>query len=414
MRIFKTTSGPGPFLADLHLHSLHSRATSPDMQPMGLWRWAQLKGIRVMGTGDFTHPEYLNLLKSTLTQSEEGLFTLKGTVSASIPDSCQGPVSFMLQAEVSSIYSKGGRTRKVHSIILAPDFTTVDKINKKLSAIGNLHSDGRPILGLDAKRLLEIVLECSDKAMVIPAHAWTPHFSVFGAMSGFDSLQECYDDLSQYIYAIETGLSSDPPMNRLVSGLDRLALISNSDAHSPSNVGREATVFECPVSYPAMMQAIKTRQGLWGTVEFFPEEGKYHMDGHRDCGVMLTPAQTRANGGKCPSCGKPVTIGVLSRVETLADRTEPAAANFKYTIPLGEIISHTISKGVKTKAVQGRYMEMVTALGPELYILLEAKVEDIARAAGEPIARAIENMRAGKVSLSPGFDGQYGVVRAVS
>ena len=268
------------FIADLHIHSKYSRATSREMSPESIWKWAQLKGITVIGTGDFTHPKWFQELNEKIEPTGNGLFKLKKDFQKNdIPDSCKGDVSFLLSAEISCIYSKNGKTRKIHSLIFVPDFKDAAKINIALSKIGNLAADGRPILGLDAKELLKIVLEASPDAMLVPAHAWTPHFSVFGAVSGFDSLEECFEDLAPYIHAIETGLSSDPAMNRRLSALDKITLISNSDAHSPSKIGREANIFDTEISYRAITDAIKTRKGFLGTIEFFPEEGKYHYDG---------------------------------------------------------------------------------------------------------------------------------------
>ena len=286
------------FIADLHVHSRYSRATSKEMCPEGLWRWAQIKGIPVIGTGDFTHPEYFSELSEKLEQHGSGLFHLKEKFrEGEVPESCRAGVHFILQAEISSIYKKNGRTRKVHSIVLAPGLEEAAELNRRLDAIGNIKSDGRPILGLDAKELLRICLDVSPMMEVIPAHAWTPHFSVFGAASGFDSLEECYEELTPHIHAIETGLSSDPPMNRRLSQLDGVRLISNSDAHSPAKLGREANLFSTGSSYTEIIEALRTGEGFEGTIEFFPEEGKYHLDGHRKCGIRLDPAETRANWG---------------------------------------------------------------------------------------------------------------------
>lgn len=399
------------FTADLHVHSRYSRATSAEMRPAGLWRWSQLKGIRVVGTGDFTHPEYFRELQGMLEPAEEGLFKLREPFrSGDVPASCRSGVSFMLQAEVSSIYSRNGRTRKVHSIVFAPGFEEAGEINRRLSRIGNLQSDGRPILGLDAAELLSLVLDVSPEAMVVPAHAWTPHFSVFGAASGFDSLEECYGDLAGHIHAIETGLSSDPPMNRMLSALDNIRLISNSDAHSPSKLGREANIFDTEVSYAHMTGAIRTGRGFEGTVEFFPEEGKYHLDGHRACGVRFTPGETRANKYLCPVCGRRLTVGVAHRVEELADRKEPGKDKFIYMVPLVEIIAEVMKRGVNTKGVQGMYFGLLSALGNEFYVLMEAPLEDIGRAGGGVLASAVSNMRRGKVRVEPGYDGVYGKV----
>ncbi len=280
------------------------------MSPENLWKWAQLKGITVIGTGDFTHPQWLAELNEALEPLGNGLFTLKKKFrSDDVPDACKADLYFLLSAEISCIYSKNGKTRKVHSIVLSPDFDAAARINSALSKIGNLKSDGRPILGLDAKELLKIVLNESPDSLLIPAHAWTPHFSVFGAVSGFDSLQECYEELTPHIHAIETGLSSDPQMNWRISALDRITLISNSDAHSPAKTGREANIFDTEMSYPAMINALKSGKGFLGTIEFFPEEGKYHYDGHRACSIRLSPQETIKNKYLCPSCGKKLTVG---------------------------------------------------------------------------------------------------------
>ncbi len=404
------------FIADLHVHSHYSRATSKDMSPEGIWRWAQLKGIGVIATGDFTHPGWLKELNEKLEPAGNGLFTLrKEYQSNDVPRSCKADVHFILSAEISSIYSKGGRTRKVHSVILAPDFAAAARLNLALSRIGNLNADGRPILGLDAKELLRTTLEASPDNLYIPAHAWTPHFSVFGAASGFDSLEECYEDLTPHIYAIETGLSSDPLMNWQLSALDHITLVSNSDAHSAGKIGREANVFDTEISYPAMIDAIKTRKGFTGTIEFFPEEGKYHFDGHRDCGVSLTPKETIHHDYCCPVCSKKVTVGVMHRVEKLADREHgyrpPDAPGFTSIIPLPEIIAEGLQCGPNTKKVNALYFGMLEKLGNEFHILMKAPPDDIERAGTPLIREGIERMRAGKVNIAPGYDGEYGKVR---
>jgi uncharacterized protein (TIGR00375 family) len=397
------------FMADLHVHSRYSRATSREMSPEGLWRWAQLKGISVIGTGDFTHPGWFEELKEKLEPTARGLFALREKYRiGDVPETCQSDVHFMFQAEISSIYSKNGRTRKVHSIVLAPGFKEAEGINRRLSAIGNLVSDGRPILGLDAKELLRIVLDVSPECMVVPAHAWTPHFSVFGAASGFDSLEECYEDLTPHIYAIETGLSSDPPMNRRLSALDNITLISNSDAHSPSKLGRESNVFDTEISYPHIIDAIRTQQGFWGTVEFFPEEGKYHLDGHRNCGVIMAPKETKKQGYLCPVCGRKLTVGVMHRVDELADRDAPKKERFKSIIPLAEMLAAIMQRGVNTKGVQKRYFELLNALGSEFKILIDLPLKDIEKAGGVEIRNAISSMRKGEVDIDPGYDGVFG------
>ncbi len=404
------------FLADLHIHSRYSRATSKDMSPEGIGKWAQLKGIRVIGTGDFTHPQWIQELGEKLEPTGTGLFTLKKEFPATdVPDPCKADVSFLLTAEISCIYSKGGRTRKVHALVLAPDFDAARRINAALAKIGNLSSDGRPILGLDTKELLRIVLDASHDALFIPAHAWTPHFSVFGSASGFDSLEECFEELTPHVHAIETGLSSDPPMNWRLSALDRITLISNSDAHSPSKIGREATIFETEIAYGAMTDAIRTRKGFLGTVEFFPEEGKYHFDGHKACGVSLSPAETRQHGDTCPLCRKKVTVGVMHRVGELADREEgyrpDGAPIFHSLIPLQELIAETLRVGAGSKKVGKAYRALLEQLGNEHTILMDSPLDDIERAGSPLLRKAVARMRAGNVRIVPGYDGEYGKVR---
>ncbi len=404
------------FIADLHIHSRYSRATSPDMTPENLWKWAQLKGITVLGTGDFTHPKWLSELKDKLDDTDTNLFKLKKTHKKNdIPESCISEPYFMLSAEISCIYSKNNKVRKIHSIILAPDFNIAAKINLKLSKIGNLSADGRPILGLDAKVLLKITLDISDKIMVIPAHAWTPHFSVFGSSSGFDSLEECFEELTPYIYAIETGLSSDPGMNWRLSKLDNITLTSHSDAHSPQKIGREANILDTDISYDSIINSIRKKKGFLGTIEFFPEEGKYHYDGHRLCKISLTPSETIKNNYLCPFCGKKVTVGVMHRVEKLADREDgykpKNSPSFYSIIPLPEIISETLKVGVNSKAVEKEYFGMLEKLGNEFKILMDCKTEEIADAGFAQIAEAISRMRNGKVYIKPGYDGEYGKIK---
>jgi uncharacterized protein (TIGR00375 family) len=406
------------YIADLHVHSRYSRATSRDMLPENIWKWAQLKGITVIGTGDFTHPEWIKELGEKIEPSENGLFRIKKEFQTDdVPDSCKADVFFILSTEISCIYSKKGRTRKIHSIVFVPDFVTAIKMSAVLSKIGNLSSDGRPILGLDSKELLKISLDVSNEAMLVPAHAWTPHFSVFGASSGFDSLDECFEELTPYIYAIETGLSSDPLMNWRLSSLDHITLISNSDAHSPAKIGREANIFDFnkEISYKNIINAIKTRNGFGGTIEFFPEEGKYHYDGHRTCGISLSPKDTIKHNYLCPVCGKMLTVGVMHRVERLADRADgfmPEGAKPYYSvIPLTEIIAETLNKGVNSKAVGEKYIRLLKGLGNEFRILIESSLSDIASVGSPMLSEAISRMRSGNVHIAPGFDGEYGKVR---
>jgi uncharacterized protein (TIGR00375 family) len=386
------------------------------MSPETIWKWAQLKGITVVGTGDFTHPAWFAELRNKLEPAGNGLFHLKKTYqNKAVPASCVSDISFMLSAEISCIYRKGEKTRKIHCIVFMPELESAEKLNRVLSGIGKLASDGRPILGLDAKELLRIVLETSAQAVLVPAHAWTPHFSVFGARSGFDSLEECFDELTPHICAIETGLSSDPLMNWRLSALDNITLISNSDAHSPSKLGREANICDTTVSYEGIVTALKTGNGFIGTIEFFPEEGKYHYDGHRSCDVCLSPEETANHNYLCPACGKKITVGVMHRVNTLADRENgfrPEGAPVFYSlIPLGEIIAETKGMGVNTKAVQSEYFSLLEAIGNELSILMHSPIHEIASFGSEKLVEAIEKVRAHEVHISPGYDGEYGKVK---
>jgi uncharacterized protein (TIGR00375 family) len=404
------------FIADLHIHSKYSRATSKNMSPESIWRWAQLKGVTVIGTGDFTHPKWVKELNEKLEPAGNGLFRLKDEfIVEDVPDSCRADVFFLLSAEISCIYGKNGRTRKVHSIIFVPDFTDAAKISLALSRIGNLNADGRPILGLDAKELLRIVTGVSPDAMLVPAHAWTPYFSVFGAASGFDSLEECFEELTPHIHAIETGLSSDPAMNWRLSALDRITLISNSDAHSAAKIGREANIFDTEISYRHMMDALKKEKGFLGTIEFFPEEGKYHYDGHRQCETSLSPKETIRHNYLCPVCGKKVTVGVMHRVEKLADREDgfkpKTAPFFRSIIPLPEIIAETLKIGVSSKAVDAVYQKLLQKLGNEFRILMDVPLDEIAKAGSPLLAEAVSRMRQGKVHIAPGYDGEYGKIK---
>jgi len=398
-------------IADLHIHSKYSRATSPKMDLECLDEVAKQKGIDIVGTGDFTHPAWFDNMNAKLAPAEEGLFKLKQKNKGT---------RFILTSEISCIYKKNEKVRKVHMLLLAPDLKTVEKINTKLDTIGNLKADGRPILGLDAKELAKIALDANKDCLVVPSHMWTPWFSVFGSKSGFDSLEECFDDYTKYIYAGETGLSSDPEMNWRLSLLDKITLISCSDAHSPAKLGREACVFDIDPSYPAMVEAIKQKdpKKFLYTIEFFPEEGKYHYDGHRLCDVSLKPSQTKKYNGICPVCGKPLVVGVLSRVEELADRKEGEkpenAIPFKSLIPLQEIIAEVFSMGVNTKRVQGAYKELVDKFGSEFNILLKASLNELKSAGFSTFAEAISRVRQGKINIAPGYDGEYGKVEIFS
>jgi len=409
------------FHADLHVHSKFSRATSRDLDLEHLAAWAARKGVGVVGTGDFTHPVWRAELKEKLVPAAPGLFRLRPeieqAIAAEIPPACRAPVHFMLSVEISTIYKKGEKTRKVHHLIYAPDFATVDRISERLARIGNIASDGRPILGLDSRDLLEIALTSSPDAYFIPAHIWTPWFAALGSQSGFDSIKECYGDLADHIFAVETGLSSDPPMNWRLSMLDRYRLVSNSDAHSPGKLGREATTFDCAVDYFAIRKALETGKGYVGTVEFFPEEGKYHLDGHRKCGVKLSPSETLAHDGRCPVCSGPMTIGVLHRVEALADRSEaqalppPTAGTVSNLVALPEVLGEIAASGPQSRTVERGYGRLLASLGSELSILQSVPLEDIARADSSLVAEAVARLRAGQVIRDAGYDGEYGVIR---
>ena len=391
------------FIADLHIHSKYSRATSPNMDLPNLAKWAKIKGIDLLGTGDFTHYLWLDHLKSVLKPSGNGLFTYNDA-------------HFMLTAEISSIYSKNNRCYRIHNLIFAPSFETVDKINKALSLIGNLRSDGRPILGLDAAKLARIVFNIDPNCMLVPAHIWTPWFSLFGSKSGFDLIEDCFEEQAKNIFALETGLSSDPAMNWRISALDKYSLISNSDCHSPQKIGREANVFDCELSYFEIRDVLKTKdkKRFLYTIEFFPEEGKYHFDGHRNCKVRLSPQQTKNNKGLCPQCGKPVTVGVTNRVEVLADRpvgfVPKNSIPFKNLIPLDEIISEALGVGKTSKRVVKAYEEAVSKLGKEFDILMHKTERELLRALPQKIAQGILKVRRGECVINPGYDGEYGTI----
>ncbi|MFA6410101.1 MAG: endonuclease Q family protein [Candidatus Buchananbacteria bacterium] len=401
------------YIADLHIHSKYSRACSKDLDIPHIFQWAKIKGIDIVGTGDFTHPGWLKHLKENLVPAASGLFKFKDDPTS---------VFFMLTAELSCIYSQGGKCRRIHLCILAPDFLTVDKIIAALlKRKVNLSADGRPIMGLSAQEVAKIVFDINPLAMVIPAHAWTPWFSVFGSHSGFNTLEECFGEMTKYIYSIETGLSSDPPMNWRLSALDKITLISNSDAHSPANLGREANVFEIAeteVSFNEICRIIKEKdqKRFLYTIEFFPEEGKYHWDGHRDCQVQFKPAQTQKNKGLCPVCKKPLTIGVVNQVEKLADRPEgftPKTIGFKSLVPLPEIIASVVGVGKSSKKVTAIYQDLIAKGGNEFKILLDLSASELEKITTPDIVLAINNVRSGQVEISAGYDGVYGVVKVL-
>ena len=391
------------FIADFHIHSKYSRATSKDMDVEHIVEWAKIKGINVIGTGDFTHPLWRKELKSKLKQNTKGLYEYKG-------------VKFILTAEVSNMYKKNGRGRRIHTILFAPDFKTADKISDEFKKRGNIISDGRPIFGFDAKDVVKISLNASEHSFVVPAHIYTPWFSVFGSMSGFDLIEECFEEQTGNIYALETGLSADPAMCWRVSALDKYSLISNSDAHSPAKLGREANVFDTELDYHAIIEAVKNkdRKRFLYTIEFFPEEGKYHYDGHRACNICFAPKQTQACGGTCPVCGKLLTVGVMNRVDQLADRPEGfmplVATPFKSLVPLIEIISAAYGKGVASKAVRDEYQKAIGCFGNEFNVLLYASKEKLYGNLARRVANAVLNIRKGNVNRIPGYDGVYGKI----
>ena len=414
------------FIADLHLHSKYSAATSSQADLPHFYVWALIKGIDVVATSDFTHPKWFAELKDQLEPDGTGLFDLKPSamkaVAADLKEwnlPADRPVKFLLSSEISSIYRKNEKTRKIHNLACFDSFESAERYTKKLGKLGNISYDGRPILGVDAKDLLSIVLEVSDRNMFIPAHIWTPWFSLFGSKSGFDSIEECFEDLTPHVTALETGLSSDPPMNWMVSSLDRFNLVSNSDAHSPQKLGREANLFDTDLTFGGISASLRdvTSPGLTGTLEFFPEEGKYHNDGHRDCGVNIPPGEAIKNANNCPVCGKPLTIGVLHRVLELADREygrrPPNARNFESLVPLTQIIAESYGS-LSAKKTDEVYRHMVRNLGPEFHVLRTAEIAEIAKASNDVIAEGVSRIRKGQVSRFPGFDGEFGTISLFS
>lgn len=396
------------YRADIHIHSRFSRACSKNLLLPNIAEVAAEKGLHLLGTGDFTHPAWFAMMQEDLEMNDRGFYESRSAHPRT-------PVDIIPTAEIACIYKKHGKVRRLHMLVVAPTLGVVEVINRRLGEIGNLKADGRPILGLDAQELAKIVLDVSPQCLVIPAHAWTPWFSVFGSKSGFDSLEECFDDMAKEIPAIETGLSSDPLMNARLSSLDSVTLLSNSDAHSLENLGREATVFsaDAPMTYDRFSQMIwRHVPGYLGTIEFFPEEGKYHVDGHATCNVRLTPAETKQHHGRCPSCGKAITVGVLHRVDDLADRVDAMPKfSFQSIVPLREVLGEVVGVGKKSKAVDRLYRQLVPVVGTEFDVLLSVPIATIAAAAGAVVADAIDRVRAGKLVISPGYDGVYGTVR---
>ncbi|MEO0025648.1 MAG: endonuclease Q family protein [candidate division WOR-3 bacterium] len=393
------------FIADLHIHSRFSRATSSDMDIPAIARAAKQKGIRLVATGDFTHPEYFASLSQHLKDGGNGLYLYDD-------------VHFIINTEVNNIYSWNGRLRRVHNLIFVPSLESAARVAEMLAGYGKLDADGRPSVSISCRDMVARILELEPRAFVVPAHIWTPWFSLYGSNSGFDSFADCFGDLADEVFAVETGLSSDPPMNWRLSELDKKTLISNSDAHSPSRLGREANVFDCDLNYDTIREVLKTRDKnrLLFTIEFFPEEGKYHYDGHRNCGIRLAPGESTLSGDVCPVCGRKLTIGVLHRVEQLADRKPEEVPKdmipFKHLVPLEEIIAEALEQGRDTAGVARKYEEMINGLGPEFEILMDVPVEEIARF-GEKIAEGIDRMRRGEITVEPGFDGVFGTVQVL-
>jgi len=399
-------------IADFHIHSKYSRATSRDMDLEHISQAAGGKGITVVGTSDFTHPEWFNELKNKLEPAEEGLYKLKDK-----NEKIKDKIRFVITGEISNMYTRNGRGRRVHNLIILPSLEAAEKINNILSWQGNLKSDGRPILGMDSEELLKIVMEAEPRAMFIPAHIWTPWFSVFGSMSGFNSLEEAFGENTKYLAALETGLSSSPSMNWRVSALDKFALISNSDAHSSHNLGREVNVFDTEMSYTAIRDAIikKDLSKFLFTIEFFPEEGKYHYDGHRLCQFRTSPEETKKIKGICPKCGRKLTVGVATRVDELADRKEgfvpPGAIPYKSLVPLQEIIAEAVGVGPQTKTVAEHYQRLIQQFSNEFNVLLNVPLEELNKSTLPEIAEGIKRVRKGELIIEPGYDGEFGKVR---
>jgi DNA helicase II / ATP-dependent DNA helicase PcrA len=413
-------------IVDLHTHSHYSRATSANMNLEAQYKWAKIKGVNVLGTGDFTHPMWFKEIQEKLEPAEPGLFALKpelaGPIDAALPESIsKQKLRYILSSEISCIYSKNEKVRKTHNLIIAPDFKTVSEMNLELSRIGNLKADGRPILGLDSKRLLELSLKVSPDNLYIPAHIWTPWFSLYGSRSGFDSLSEAYEELANKITAVETGLSSDPYMNWRIKDLDGITLVSNSDAHSAQKLGREANVIATDWDYFKIINAINTGgPEFLGTIEFFPQEGRYHYDGHRNCGIVFSPAETEQHHGICPKCGKPLVVGVDNRVNKLAEPDRPETYRPKkhkqveYIVPVPELLAGIFKvKSVLSKKVVAEYEKVYTALGPEFSITRTIPVSEIIAAGFPELANAIERLRSGDVVIKPGYDGVYGIIKVV-
>ena len=390
------------WITDLHVHSRFSRGTSREMTLETMARWAVIKGLDLLGTGDFTHPGWMRTLRRRLTPTGDGIYESDGA-------------RFLLTAELSVLWRQGDRGRRVHLLVLAPSLEAAQRITRELDSLGKLASDGRPMLKASAPAIVEAIWNTAPSATIIPAHVWTPWYGAFGAKSGFDSLEECFGPHAERILSLETGLSSDPAMNRLLSSLDRLSLVSFSDAHSPSKLGREGTLFELSeISYPGICSALRTGAGYGGTIEFYPEKGKYHYDGHRACGAAIAPSETAKHGGRCPVCGKQLTVGVLHRVTELADRSEPQAArvegSVRHLVPLAEILSQALGVGEGTKTVARVYASAIARFGTEFSILLDRSLDELQEGLPAQVVEGISRVRAGDLQISPGYDGVYGKI----
>jgi DNA helicase II / ATP-dependent DNA helicase PcrA len=407
------------FYADLHLHSRYAYATSRNADLPELARWARRKGITVLGTADVTHPAWFARLQAGLVPAEPGLYRLRDEldreVTGRLPPSCRGPLRFLVATEVSTAFKRDGRARRMHHLLYLPGLDAAARLAERLARSGTLVEDGRPTLAMDARELLEATLEAAEGAYLVPAHVWTPWVGVLSATTGFDAIEACYGELTREIFALETGLSSDPPMNWRVSALDRFRLVSYSDAHAPSRLGREASRFDTELDYFAIRRALATGQGFHGTVELFPEEGRYHLSGHRRCGVRLEPAAARQARLRCPVCGKRLTMGVLQRVEDLADRPPgarpPGAADCRSLVPLPEIVAEVVGVKPESKRVLRLVDAMLERLGPELPILERLPLEALRDAGFAEVAAAVDQVRRGLVVRDPGYDGEYGAIR---
>lgn len=408
------------FIADFHIHSRFSRACSKKLTLPNNRAWAKIKGIELLTTADFTHPAWFAEINEQLSEVDTGVYELKNeflkNADYQIPSSCQkSKMRFFLTTEISLIYKKNGRVRKVHHVIMAPNLKIAAKINKTLGELGNIRSDGRPILGMDSKILLQLLLDISPQIQLIPAHIWTPHFSIFGSKSGFDTIEECFEELTPHICALETGLSSDPQMNWRLSALDKYLLVSNSDAHSPQKFGREATIIDSEMTYPSVLNVLRNNhKKVMGTIEFFPEEGKYHFDGLRNEKLCLPPKETKKLNYVSPVTGKKITVGVLHRVDDLADRPEgrisPEARKVWHLIPLEEILSEILKVKSPTPKVMELYFKLISELGNEFYILKDCPIKDIEKVDSR-VAEAVKRMRSSNVILHPGYDGEFGTVK---